>query len=317
MARSSSFFVVGLLLCLNANAVPGPLVRKGLGPSTISVLEEKALGAQSYLSDKIQKTAEFVDLQLAGKKYTNSLNNSQVTVNQMASLQEGGVWNNSTDLGVNLRLPNLEKRWQARFSTYDEEREERDLNQRLNRTTTRPKDPGAALYFFRKLGNVRTTFQPRIQLKNPLAVNYVLKFDSEAHSKSKVFRFEPSVQFFADSLKGTGQYVAANFFWRTAPKWEFTEQNEEEYDASGNSFTTRHGVTIDYALNDTQGLGWAGVASSGNHNFHLSSLNFNVSFSHQLIRKLLTYTVSPFLDFGEADSFKGKFGVSLNVEIDI
>jgi hypothetical protein len=300
--RSSSFLLLGLLFCLDAHAVP-------------SRLEQRALDASSYLSQKIQAGAEYLDLALAGKKYTDDANTSQASVSQLVSLTEGGVWHNSTDIGLNLRLPNVEKHWQARFSTYDEEQEHRDMNQRIIRTTERPKDPGAALFFFRKLGNVKTTFQPRVELKNPLQVNYVLKFETDAAHKA--FRLEPSAELFADSIKGTGQWVGMNFFLRPSARWEFTQQNEEEYHASLNTFSTRHGFTVDYALSDDKGLGWATVASSENHNFHLSNLNFALSYSQQVIPKLLKYSFSPFLGFAKADSFKGKFGVSLNILITI
>ena len=43
----------------------------------------------------------------------SAANNSQVSLSQLVSLREGGQLTNSTDVGVNLRLPNFEKRWQA------------------------------------------------------------------------------------------------------------------------------------------------------------------------------------------------------------
>src|SRR5271155_739033 len=77
-------------------------------------LKETTIDASKYVSQQIQDAAEFIDLSLAGKKYTDQRNNSTVTLSQMVSLTEGGVWQNSSDIGVNIRLPNVEKHWQAR-----------------------------------------------------------------------------------------------------------------------------------------------------------------------------------------------------------
>ena len=283
--------------------------------SAAQTLKEETIEASKAVSERVQKTAEFIDLTLAGKRYTDALNTSQVSVSQMVSLTEGGVWQRSTDLGVNLRLPNVEKQWQARFSTYDEEQEDRDLNRRLIGTGTREKNPGAALLFFRKLGNIRTTFQPRVQLTNPLQVNYVLKFQTAA--QYQWLRVEPTFELYADASKGTGEYFSLGFFAKLGGPWSASEQNEEEYREAGNSFSTRNGVTLDYKLTDTQDIGWASVLSSDNHEFHLSAINVSLAFNHQLIKKLLKYSFSPFLGFAKADSFKGKAGVMLNVELTI
>lgn len=284
-------------------------------PSFAQTLSEETVEAQQAVSEQVHRAAEFIDLTLAGKKYSDVRNTSQVSVSQQVSLTEGGVWHQSTDLGVNLRLPNVEKQWQARFSTYDEEEEDRDLNRRLIGTGTREKNPGAALLFFKKLGDIKTTFQPRVQLTNPLQVGYVLKFENEG--QIKWLKIKPTFELLADANKGAGEYFSLGFYEKLGGRWSSSQQNEEEYDEAGNAFTTRHGVTFDYQLNDTQGLGWATVLSSANHDFHLDSVNVSMAFNHQLIKKILRYTFSPFLGFAKADNFKGKAGVMLYVELTI
>ncbi|MGZ3724014.1 MAG: hypothetical protein ACXVA9_13820, partial [Bdellovibrionales bacterium] len=133
-----------------------------------STLEEKARKASEKVQDEVQDLAEKLDLALAGKKYSKDANTSRINLSQLVSYTEGGKLVKGTDVGINLRLPNVEKRWQARFATYNEEQEERDMQQRRVRTAPRPRDPGASLFFFRKLGDIQTSFRPKLQLKNPL-----------------------------------------------------------------------------------------------------------------------------------------------------
>lgn len=278
-------------------------------------LKQEAIDASQAMGERVQQAAEFIDLTLAGNRYTDARNTSQVSVDQLLSLTEGGVWQNSTSFGVNLRLPNVEKHWQARFSTVDEEGADRDLNQRLIGATAPPNNPGAALLFFQNLGRIKTTFQPRLALTNPLQVDYVLKFESEL--KAELFRVVPTFELYADAQKGTGEYFSLAFFAKLGGPWSFSQQNEEEYYEFGNTFTMRHGVTFDYRLTDTQNIAWATVTTSDNHDFHLDSINLSLSFNHQAIKKLLKYTVSPFLGFAKAYAFKGKAGILLNIEVTI
>src|SRR6266404_4454264 len=93
--------------------------------SAASTLEQKARGVSEKVQDEVQYLAQKLDLMLAGKKYSTNANNTRINLSQLVSYTEGGKIAQSTDLGINLRLPNVEKRWQARFATYDEEQENR------------------------------------------------------------------------------------------------------------------------------------------------------------------------------------------------
>jgi hypothetical protein len=217
-------------------------------------------------------------------------------------------------LGLNLRLPNTEKRWQARFATYDEEQESRDMQQRRVHTAPRARDPGASLFFLRKLGDFRTTFQPKLQLKNPLEMSYVFKIASETDAKP--VKIAPELQLFTDARNGTGEYFSTAFSGWIFPRTQLTFDNEEEYHERDHSFTTRHGLSLDHSLSDTQAIGCALIASSINHpQFHLDTLNYSASFAHEFYKDLLKYAVSPFIGFAKQDRFKGKVGMSFTLTI--
>lgn len=281
-----------------------------LGPFTSAdVIEKKARQVSEKVQDEVQDLAEKIDLLLAGKKYSAEVNTTRVNLSQLVSYTEGGKFVKSTDLGVNLRLPNTEKRWQARFSTYDEEAERRNMQERRVRTTPRARDAGASLFFLRKLGDIRTTFQPKLQLKNPLEMSYVFKMQSE--TQYKPVRIAPELQLFTDAVNGTGEYFSTSFSTKVFERTELTFDNEEEYHERDHNFSTRHGLALDHALNDVQAIGCALIATSLNHpQFHLDGLNFSTSFAHEVYRDLLKYSLSPFVGFAKQDHFKGKVGAS-------
>ncbi len=274
---------------------------------------EKTSLAQD-ISSRVDRMADQIDMLLAGKRYTRMANESNVKVSQVVTHSEGGRTRTSTDFNLNLRLPNLEKRWAVRFTSYDEAEESRDLQQRRVRTRPRRTEYGAAVGFFKKLGNIRTTFQPRLVLKDPLEMSYILRFESSAAIKK--IRLIPRLELFADPLKGTGEFFSLEFVYQPNRRWEFSVQNEEEYRERGNLFTTNHGLSAEYALDDTKGLGLALVwGSTSRPKFHLSSFTVAPSFAQELIRNRLRYGLTPFLLFAKGDRFKGDAGVTLNVVV--
>lgn len=276
--------------------------------------ETKVLDAGGYLEKKVNQVAEKIDLTLAGKKYTKKANSSSANVNQYVTWSEGGKVRTSTDFGLNLRLPNLEKRWQLRFSSYDEEAENRDLQQKRVRTRPRERDYGAALFFFQKLGKVKTTFQPRLELRDPLEMSYVLRFESSAERGP--WRFAPRLDLFADPQKGTGEFVSLEFTVDLSEHTDLSIQNTEEYRERENFFSTQHGISVDYSLTDTQAVGTG--LTFGSHNrdrFHLDSLVYSMSYAQVIYKDRLRYGVTPFLGFAKSHGFKGETGVTLNLEL--
>jgi hypothetical protein len=280
--------------------------------AALAGVESTAREYSEKVGSEVQDLAEKLDLMLAGKKYSQENNKTRVNLSQLVSLTEGGKFVQSTDVGINLRLPNTEKRWQARFATYDEEQENRDMQQRRVRTTPRARDPGASVFFFQRLGDFRTSFQPKLQLKNPLEMSYIFKIASETDAKP--VKIAPELQLFADAQNGTGEYFSTAFSGQVLERTQLTFDNEEEYHERDHSFSTRHGISMDHSLNESQAVGWAVIASSINHpQFHLDTLNLSTSFAHEYYKDLLKYVVSPFLGFAKADNFKGKAGISFTL----
>lgn len=263
----------------------------------------------------IDKNADRIDIALAGKKYTKAKNNSSITIKQLIVSNEGGVLRNSTAFGINLRLPNLEKRWQVRFSSYDENEEARNLQERRFRTRPRENKPGAALLFFRKLGKVKTTFQPRLELKDPLAMSYLLRFESEGTIAP--IRINPRLDLFADPLRGTGEYFHLNFSYTLAPRWELSLLNEEEYRERTNGLNVNHAIALDHALADDKGIGISFVTNSVNLGspYHLNSYSISTAYAQELAENRLRFVAATFLTFTKPEAFKGDAGCSLQIEV--
>lgn len=275
--------------------------------------EDRVLGVGDSLEDKIGWGAEKIDIILAGRKYTKKKNESHLDINQTLTHTAGGRFSTSTDFGLNLRLPNIEKRWQLRFTSYDEERESRDLQQKRVRTRPRAREYNAGLLFFQRLGRVKTSFLPRLQLKDPLDVSYLLRFEYEAGTKFKVI---PRVDLFADPKKGTGEYASLEFRWEATNRLEWSLTSTEEYREKENFFTTQHSLGADYALNDHQGVGAAITGVSTNRpKMHLDTLTFSTGFANVIYRDRLSFSITPFLAFGKNVAFKGNPGISVAIDL--
>jgi hypothetical protein len=270
--------------------------------------EQKALSAGKTISKGVGTTARKIDLLLAGKRYTRKANKSSVDISQSFSWTEGGVYKPSTDFGVNLRLPNLERRWQLRFTSYDEDQEERDLQQKRLHLRPRERDYGAGILFFEKLGRIKTTFQPRLELKDPLQMKYVLRFESDADVKP--VHLIPRFELFADPNKGTGEFASLEFNVALTDRLGLALRNTEEYRARENFFTTQHEISLERSLTDTQAVGAAvSCVSTNRPSFHLDNLTASTTYGRQIYPDRLRWSLSPFLSFSKGFAFKGKAGV--------
>lgn len=277
-------------------------------------MKERFMDTSDNIGERVDRMADAIDMLLAGKRYTKLENRSNARVSQVITHSEGGRTRTSTDFNLNLRLPNLEKRWAIRFTSYDEAEESRDLQQRRVRTRPRREEYGAAVGFFKQFYKVKTTFQPRLVLRDPLEMSYVLRFETSA--KFSWVRLVPRLELFADALKGTGEFVSLEFIIPLSKRLEMSIQNEEEYRERGNLFTTNHGLTFDYALSSTQGLGLSFIwGSSSRPSFHLDNFTIAPSYAQEIFRDRLRYSLTPFLLFAKSDRFKGDAGATLNVVV--
>lgn len=283
--------------------------KKSIGEDTV---QGRLVEQNIMLSKKIDSLAQSIDVFLTGSKVSDKINTSSITVGTFGSYAEGKGFESSVDFNVNLRLPNLEKKWALAFSSYDEE-EKRGIRNTALRRDAREKNYGTSFAFFRKLGNISTTFQPRLQLQDPLQMSYILKMESEAVSKR--VRFKPKLELFADPRKGTGEFLSFEHNFYLSRRFSITVVNEEEYQDYRNYFLTSHMISLGQRIIRSGGFSYSVAAGLNNHTqYHLDQYTFSVSWGHQWYKNICHYSIGPYIDFNKAANFKGQTGVTLNMD---
>lgn len=277
-------------------------------------IEKAFIDADKTISGGVDYVAVGIDEFLAGDSGTTRINRSKVVIENVTTSSEGQGIKNKTHLRVSLHLPNVEDSWALRFTTYDEDEEERDAKSRYLRDTPRQTNYGTSVAFFRKLGNIKTTFQPRIQLTNPLKVSHLLKFESESGTKN--FKFMPKVELFAKHDKGTGVYTSLNMAFHLSEKYTLNVIDECEYDDRGNYFTGTNGLSLGQGVTKRSSLGYSLLFSSHNREtYHLESYTAATSWSHLLYKNVLHYQVIPRLSFAKSRGYKGVAGIAFSVSL--
>lgn len=258
--------------------------------------------------------AEGIDLFLMGKKLTDKPNNTQVNIENSTFSREAESVTNTSSLNVNLRLPNLEEYWQLKFASYDEQEESRNVQSGYLRTTPRERNYGATVGFFRKLGNVRTAFQPRMGFDNPFKVSHSLSFESVVDYK--IFQFNPKIEFYAKPNDGTGIFFRLNFNYILTPVFSLTQTNEGEYRERLHLFTGNNGLTLGQGIDDRNSMSYSIFFGSSNKpSYMLDGYSLALSYNHLIYKKILDVQLIPHLDFAYVESFKGVAGITMNFNL--
>jgi hypothetical protein len=265
------------------------------------------------ISKEIDKAAEKIDIYLAGRRVTKEKNETSVKIENSFYYGESGRHTTGTHFGVNLKLPNLQKKWQLKFTSYDEEEENRSIDRRQFRTRPPDENYGASLVFFKKLGNIDTSFQPRLQLKDPLDMSYVLTFDSDADMKS--FRVDPKLQFFARPDKGVGVFGSVDVNFALTPWWELTFSNDADYEDAKNTFTSNSGVSLGQKVSDNASVAYSFASTFNNREtYHLMQYGLAVDWEHMPVKDVLSYSIGPLWSFNKEDHFHGVIGTRARLD---
>lgn len=266
------------------------------------------------ISEWFDGVAEGLDLFLVGKRVSNRPNQSNVRMENTTISSEGHGVINNIGLSVNPRLPNLEEYWHLKFATYDERESNRRAQDLYLRQTPREKNYGATVGVFKKLGNIRTAFQPRIELQDPLKVSHSLTFESVADLK--VYSINPKIEFYANADKGVGVFQSINLFFQLTKLYSITLINQGDYGEKLHLFSVTNGVSLGQFLTPKSALAYNIFFNSTNQPaYHLESYNFSVAYNRVLYKRILDYQVVPNLDFQKAVAFKGVAGISLNINL--
>lgn len=256
----------------------------------------------------IESLAESLDERLAGEKYTQRRNETTLRVENTTLWEEGGAVENQWNWGLSLHLPNLEDHWALKFDSYDAREEERRLDQRVFRRTVREDRPGARVSLLRKLGDVDTAFEPRLELKDPLGMSYLLKLTSAIESAPYVFR--PKLELFARADRGTGVFAALDLNRILTDRFTLQFLNEGEYQDHGNLFTSNTGVVLHHMIYSSMFLGYGFAVHSFNRpQYHLEQYGPSVTYDIWFLKSSLLSSLTTYLSFERGHRFKGSPGL--------
>ena len=306
-------FLILLLLVFGMNGFASASQKDTPSEDDEETLEEKFINGDILISEWFDGIADGIDLFLAGKRNTHRKNETNVRLTNSTYYTEASGLTNAPSLGVNLRLPNVEEYWNLKFTSYDETKDRGVQNNQLRKTAPE-KNYGASVGLFKKLGDVRTSFQPRIELRDPLVIGHSLAFESLAEFKT--YRVNPRLEFYANPDKGTGIFHGLNFNFRLTKIFSITLINEGEYQDKKHLYSVTNGVSLGQSITRRSSLSYGFYIGSNNQpNYHLDSVTLAISWGHVLYKKILDYSVTPLLGFERDNNFTGVPGISLNISL--
>lgn len=310
MTWSKTFILLGLW-AFQENAAWAAVPRQLGVPTQPKSLMERA---GDEIEDSVKTFADSLDSLLSGSETgSKERNKSQAKLSYQVIHREGGHLSSSPDFSLNLRLPKLERKWQLRFTSYDEEAEDRSKLSPYSRVK-REKKLAAGIGLFRQLGKIKVSFRPRLVLKDPLEMSYVLRF--ERSGVMGPFELRMKTDLYADAEKGTGEYVELGAGVKLG-RFDVSTTHKEEYKERGNEFTTGHGFTAEYPLTKTIGLYQTNTFGFTNRPvYHLTDIDVATGYGQVLKPNRLYYSFGPSLNFSKGRRFKGEAAVSLSVALE-
>lgn len=273
-------------------------------------LEQGLIEKNIAISNWLNSLTNGIDVFLVGKQLEIEKNETIVKIENSTYTKEGESPSNQTVIIVSPRFPNFEKYWNLKFSTYDDQAETRSTQKQLIQNNPRETNYGASIGLIKRIGKVRTSFQPRIELQNPLKVSHSLAF--ETLIDWDFFQINPKLEFFANPLSGTGVFNAINFKFDLSEDYALILVNEGTYEDKFHKYTATNGFSLGKLISDRDALRYNLLFISTNRdNYHLESYSISASWFHVFYHKILDSEITPHLDFIEKNNFKGELGLTL------
>ncbi|MBX9768637.1 MAG: hypothetical protein K2X47_15290 [Bdellovibrionales bacterium] len=281
-------------------------------PEEEETLEETLIQNNIMISGWFDYIADKIDLLLVGEKVTKRKNETSVKIENSSFMTSQDQLTNTTNLNVNLRLPNTEAYWLLKFATYDENEARRGVQNGYLRKSPRAQSNGAILGIFKKLGDARVSFQPRVDLGNPVKISHSLKFE---HLADYVwFQVDPKLEFYATPELGTGIFISGNVNFPLSKSLWFSLIQNCDYVGRKSMYTITNGFNFSHRVSRNASLDYSFILQSPSQpNYHLEGYSLAISWGHVLYRRILDYRVTPHLDFAALRAFRGVPGVIFSV----
>lgn len=274
--------------------------------------DESLMDDNRAISEWFDGMAEGLDLFLAGKKYSERQNDTRFTVETGLFYSEKSAFSDATSFNLNLRLPNVEEYWHLTFSSYDETKE-RSATQTYLRQSARERDYGARVGFFKKLGNIRTSFQPRLGFAGRFQISHSLAFESVAE-RPNGYRVNPKLEFYADAAEGAGVFTSFNFNFTLRRNLSLTFINESDYKDRTHQFGVTHGASLGQRFSANKLLSYSVYFNFSNEpNYQLAEYILQPSWNHMLYKNMFGYEIIPYLNFHRDFDYAGYYGLTTYV----
>lgn len=285
-----------------------------------AVIEKEKTWEEQFLKTNLVVSKWFdgfvtgVDVFLVGKRVSKKKSESSFSIDNTTTVTETENFNNTTSIAFRPRLQNLEEFMQLKFTSYNENEKSRGVENNALRSKQRRENYGATLGFFRKLGHMRASFQPRIELQDPLKISHSLSFESVAESGP--FKVNPKLELFADANKGTGTFQAINFNYEFNPIWAITLINESEYQERLHQLSVTNGFSLNQSYSEDTSFSYSWLVGSNNRDvYHLQTHTLFVGWHKNIYRHILDVSLQPNIVFDKESQFKGKSGVIFNISV--
>lgn len=306
---------IAILICTTtaqsqtSNKSKGKVPHRSLEPQALPEPKGKFMlkifDWQKSFGTYINHQAEGLDRWLTGRILTYKQNPTQLIIETSSIVHEGKNPQNSVDFNLNLRLPNFEKYWQLRFTSYDDQTNERGVRGTYLRQLPRRQEYGTSLAFFREFKSIKFEFKPRLMLEDPLNISHSIIFSTERNKNN--FSIKPKIEFFANPKKGTGVFTSIGVAMPIDARHYLNLINEGEYEEHMNQFTASQGFAISKILNDYSELVYSWIFVSNNRpSYHLESYIISYGYKIVLYRQFLELQITPAFDFQRIDDFQGK-----------
>ena len=112
--------------------------------------EQRMIRTNILISEELDKTAGMIDHFLADGKQTSEKNATTLTLENRIDWIDGEDISYKPHVDIDLHLPNLEEKWKLRFTSYDEDSQERGINRNRLKTQAPRENYGASLSIFEK-----------------------------------------------------------------------------------------------------------------------------------------------------------------------
>lgn len=289
-----------------------PPLEPQLMPEADGWLMKTILEYHSDIRDYVDYSAEKLDHWLIKRRLTREENATEFRIETSAYFKEGEAAQTFTGININLRLPNFEKYWQVKFTSYDQQATDRGVRRNYLRQGPQDQNYGTTFEFFREVSSIKFYFQPRIGLQDPLNVSQLISLRSE--SKNDLFEFYPRIDLFGRPDKGAGVFGSFNTQFKVTDKDVLTLVNEGEYEERMNQFTATQGFTVGRPVTDYASMSYSLIFVSNNRpSYHLDSFSISYAYGVVLYRKFIEAQIIPGASFAKTSNFTGRAFTNINL----